>query len=68
MKGRRAIRKHIDLKEYKEITNFKNTKEALKNIKLELSKVPDIKDIRKVMINREEKIVYMYWLNFKICI
>ena len=49
-------RQHIDLKEYKEITNFKNTKETLKNIKLELPGVPDIKDIRKVMINRDEKI------------
>ena len=43
-------RQHIDLKEYKEITNFKNVKETLKNIKLELPEVPDIKDIRKVMI------------------
>ena len=33
-------RQHIDLKEYKEITNFKNTKETLKNIKLELPEVP----------------------------
>lgn len=49
-------RQNIDLKEYKEITNFKNTKETLKNIKLELPGVPDIKDIRKVMINRDEKI------------
>ena len=38
-------RQHINLKEYKEITNFKNTKETLKNIKLELPEVPDIKDI-----------------------
>ena len=49
-------RQHIDLKEYKEITNFKNTKETLKNIKLELPEVSNIKDIRKVMINRDEKI------------
>ena len=49
-------RQRIDLKEYKEITNFKNTKETLKNIKSELSEVPHIKDIRKVMINRDEKI------------
>lgn len=49
-------REHLDLKEYKEITNFEKTKEILKNIKLELPDVPDIKDIRKVMINRDEKI------------
>ena len=49
-------RVHYTLKEYKNITNYEHTKETLKNIKLELPKVPDIKDIRKVMINRDEKI------------
>lgn len=37
---------------YKELS----TEETLKNIKLELPEVPNIKDIRKVMINRDEKI------------
>ena len=49
-------RVHYTLKEYKNITNYEQTKEILKNIKLELPEVPDIKDIRKVMINRDEKI------------
>ena len=49
-------RVHYTLKEYKNITNYEQTKETLKNIKLELPEVPDIKDIRKVMINRDEKI------------
>ena len=49
-------RVHYTLKEYKNITNYEQTKETLKNIKLELPKVPDIKDIRKVMINRDKKI------------
>ena len=49
-------RVHYTLKEYKNITNYEQTKETLENIKLELPKVPDIKDIRKVMINRDEKI------------
>ena len=39
-------REHIDIKEYKEITNFDKTKEKLQNMKLELPDVPDIDDIR----------------------
>ena len=49
-------RVHYTLKEYKNITNYEQTKETLKNIKLKLPEVPDIKNIRKVMINRDEKI------------
>ncbi len=45
-------REHLDLKEYKEITNFEKTKETLKNIKLELPNVPNIDDIN---INRLSK-------------
>ncbi len=38
-------RQHLDLKKFKQITNFENTKETLKKIiKLELPEVPDIKD------------------------
>ena len=52
-------REHLDLKEYKEITNFEKTKETLKNIKLELPDVPDIDDIRMVRWSkkRDEKIL-----------
>ncbi len=52
-------RKHIDLKEYKEITNFKKTKEILKNIKLELPNVPNIDDINinRLSKKRDEKIL-----------
>ena len=50
-------REHLTIQQYKNITNFENTKETLKNIKLELPEVPELKDIRKVMINREEKII-----------
>ena len=39
-------REHIDIKDYKEITNFDKTKEKLQNMKLELPDVPDIDDIR----------------------
>ena len=52
-------REHIDLKEYKEITNFKKTKEILKNIKLELPNVPNIDDINinRLSKKRDEKIL-----------
>ena len=52
-------REHIDIKEYKEITNFDKTKEKLQNIKLELPDVPDIDDIRMARCSkkRDEKIL-----------
>ena len=52
-------REHIDLKEYKKITNFEKTKETLKNIKLELPDVPDIADINinRLSKKRDEKIL-----------
>lgn len=49
-------REHYSIQEYKKITNYENTKESLKNIKLELPKTPDIKDFKKLMLNRDEKI------------
>ena len=49
-------REHFSIQEYKQITNYENTKQVLKDIKLELPKTPDIKDIKKIMINRDEKI------------
>lgn len=49
-------REHYSIQEYKKITNYENTKEVLKNIKLELPETPDIKDFKKIMINRDEKI------------
>lgn len=49
-------REHYSIQEYKKITNYENTKELLKNIKLELPKTPDIKDFKKLMLNRDEKI------------
>ena len=52
-------REHIDIKEYKEITNFDKTKEKLQNMKLELPYVPDIDDIRMARWSkkRDEKIL-----------
>ena len=52
-------REHYSVEEYKKITNFKQTKEILKNMKLELPEVPDIDDIKMVRWSkkRDEKIL-----------
>ena len=52
-------REHIDLKEYKETTNFDKTKEKLQNLKLELPDVPDLEDINvnRLSKKRDEKIM-----------
>ena len=50
-------RKHETIENFKQITNFENTKKLLENITLELPKVPEITDIKKVMLGRDEKIV-----------
>ncbi len=52
-------RVHMDLKEYKEITNFNETKKKLQNMKLELPNVPDIADINinRLSKKRDEKIL-----------
>lgn len=49
-------REHLTIQQYKSITNYENTKETLKNIKLEFPETPDLRDIKKVMLNRDEKI------------
>ena len=49
-------REHFSIQEYKQITNYENTKQILKDMKLELPETPDIKDIKKIMLNRDEKI------------
>ena len=52
-------REHLDIKEYKEITNFDKTKEKLQNMKLELPDVPEIDDIKMVRWSKKryEKIL-----------
>ena len=50
-------RKHETIEDFKQITNFENTKKLLENITLELPKVPEISNIKRVMLGRDEKIV-----------
>ena len=50
-------RKHYTIEEYKKITNYENTKKILNDIKLELPDVPDIADIGKFSLKRDEKIL-----------
>ncbi|MCF0124763.1 MAG: plasmid recombination protein [Clostridia bacterium] len=49
-------RKHYSVKKFKELTNYEKTKELLESMKLELPETPELKDIKKIMINRDEKI------------
>ena len=55
-RGNSSDREHYTIKEYKELTNYEETKELVKQIPLETPKMSDIKDIKKVTINRDEKI------------
>lgn len=50
-------RKHYTIEEYKKITNYENTKKVLNEIKLELPEVPDITDISRFSLKRDEKIL-----------
>ena len=47
-------RKHEKIQDFKQITNFENTKKILKNITLELPEVPDINDIKLIKLNKEK--------------
>ena len=50
-------RKHYTVEKYKKITNYENTKKILSEMKLELPEIPDITDIGKFTIKRDEKIL-----------
>lgn len=54
-------RKNLSVEEFKKVTNYAKTKETLKNITLELPEVPELQDIKKVVLNRnkiiEEQII-----------
>lgn len=48
-------RKHVNLAEYKELTNFENTKKLVESITYDIPKDTDIKDLKKFMFNKNEK-------------
>lgn len=50
-------REYLDPQKYKQFTNYYETKEMLKNIKLELPNVPDIANIGRLTLKRDEKIL-----------
>lgn len=50
-------RQHYTVEEFKRITNYENTKQILQDITLELPEVPDIKDMSKFVLGRDEKIL-----------
>lgn len=49
--------KHIDLAEYKELTNFENTKKLIESISYDIPEETNIKDLKKFMFNKNEKIL-----------
>lgn len=55
-RGCPSARIHLSVEDYKQITNFENSKTVLQDIKLELPDIPDIKSFGKLMRNRDEKI------------
>ena len=55
-RGKTSAKEHISVEQYKDITNYKKTKKIIQNIDLELPQTPELKDIKKLMINRDEKI------------
>lgn len=48
--------KNLRIEELKQITNYEKTKQVLNEVYYELPKVPELSDIKKVMLNRDEKI------------
>ncbi len=56
-RGSESKREHLSIEKYKEVTNYQNTKKVLESINLEIPETPNIKDIKKIMINRDEKIM-----------
>ena len=53
----RVFFKHYKIEDLKKITNFENTKKVLRNINLELPDVPELADISRFSIKRDEKIL-----------
>ena len=55
-RGTPSEKVHLSVEDYKNITNFEESKTLLKDIKIELPEVPDISNFRWTIKNRDEKI------------
>lgn len=55
-RGAESDRVHLSVKDYKEVTNFEKTEKVLKDTLLELPETPNVKDFKKLMLNRDDKI------------
>ena len=55
-RGNPSKRVHLSVEDYKNITNFKESKTLLQNVKLEFPDTPDISSFKKLIKNRDEKI------------
>lgn len=50
-------RQHLNIKEYKKLTNFNVTKELVESITLDIPEETNINDLKKIMFNKNEKIL-----------
>ena len=50
-------RQHLDIKEYKRLTNFEVTKQLVKSITYDMPEETDITDLKKFIFNKNEKIL-----------
>lgn len=55
-RGNPSEKVHLSVEDYKNITNFEESKNLLQDTKTELPDTPDISSFKKLMINRDEKI------------
>ena len=55
-RGNPGEKVHLSVEDYKNITNFEESKTLLQDVKMELPETPDITSFKKIMINRDEKI------------
>ena len=55
-RGNSSERVHLSVEDYKNITNFEDSKTILQDVKIELTDTPDITSFKRLIINRDEKI------------
>lgn len=55
-RGNPSEKVHLSVEDYKNITNFEESKTLLQDVKMELPETPDITSFKNLMINRDEKI------------